>query len=83
MDYRFDSFRCGNCRKHFSTAERATFPKAFKIASLLTVIFWFVPSLAVWPHDVCKTCAAQVALVTSVFIALAAAIIIAWLVHLL
>ncbi len=81
MSYRFDSFRCGNCRKHLAVSERAVFPTAFKIASLITLIFWFVPSVSVWPHDVCKDCAQQVGLVTSAFIALGVAVAVGLLVH--
>ena len=83
MNDGFDSFRCGNCRQHRSTSERAKFSKAFKIASLIIVIFWFAPSVAVWPRDVCRSCAGQVVAVTSFFIAVALAIAAAWADHLL
>ena len=81
MSYRFDSFRCGNCRKDWPTAERAEFSKAFKLASLITVIFWFAPSVSVWPHNVCKSCSEQVASVTSIFIGIGLIVIVGWLVY--
>ena len=40
MNDGFDSFRCGNCRRHLSTSERAKFSKAFKIASLAIAAAW-------------------------------------------
>lgn len=81
MNYRLDSFRCDNCRQHLSTSERARFSKAFKIASLVIVIFWFAPSVVVWPRDACRSFGGQVVAATSLFIVAALAIAAAWAYH--
>jgi hypothetical protein len=81
MSYRFDSFRCGNRPKDWPAAERAAFSKAFKLASLITVIFWFSPSVSAWPQNVCKSCSEQVGLVTSTFIVLGLFVVVGWPVY--
>jgi len=63
-------FICGNCRKTFNVSERTEFSLGFKIASLIAVIFWFAPSITIWPQDICHSCRFQVLLVSVCFIAL-------------
>ncbi len=64
-----------------STSQRARFSTPFKIASLLAVVLWFAPSVCVWPRDVCKDCAEQVVLVTSLLVVVVLAIAVALLIH--
>jgi hypothetical protein len=74
------AFRCKNCCNEHSAADRARFSLWFRIATLPTAIFWFVPSLIVWPRDVCRRCASQVGLTAVFFILLSYGLLACWLV---
>jgi hypothetical protein len=64
------SFRCPNCRETYDDNDEHRFPRIFKIATLLTIPFFWGPSTIVWPRNICRNCASQVSLLAIAIIAL-------------